>query len=36
MFIDASAIAAVLLREPGYESLVDALIAANEPLRISP
>ena len=36
MFIDASAIAAVLLREPGYEALVDALIAANEPLRISP
>ena len=36
MFIDASAIVAVLLREAGHEAIEDALYGATEPLRFSP
>lgn len=36
MFLDASAIVAILGREPGYEEIVKRLDAARGPLRVSP
>ena len=36
MFVDASAIVAVLLREPGFEAILNVLDNPKEPLRVSP
>jgi ribonuclease VapC len=36
MFLDASAIVAILAREPGYEALLERLSAAQGPFSVSP